>query len=110
MFERIFDLALKQYKKIKYAGETNTLGIAEFLRKEYEKTPGNLGLLFASGWVNINFADQLRGVSQLQEFLSQTRSLPEYEILRKEAEILTKNIKLNSAPASRTEISANDQK
>ena len=92
MWDKQFDLALKEYKKIQYAGETNTLDVAEFLYNEYEKTPENFGLLFASGWVNINFADQVRGILQLQEFLNKTKSLSEYKTLNKEAEIIINNI------------------
>lgn len=79
--DRKFESGLKQYKKIEYAGDTNIVDVIEFIEKEFEKTPNNLGLLFVAGWLNTQYADQVRGVAQLQDFLLKSDSQQEYNPL-----------------------------
>ena len=85
IYDRKFEQGLKQYKKIQHAGDTNIIDVIEFIEKEFEKTPHNLGLLFVAGWLNIQYADQVRGVIQLQEFLSKSNNNQEYNVLIAEA-------------------------
>lgn len=95
VYERKFELGLKQYKKIQYADDTNIVDVIEFIEREFEKTKDNLGLLFSTGWLNIKYADQVRGIAQLQDFLLKTNSNQEYNLLIVETQkiLLTLSIK-----------------
>lgn len=79
--EKKFESGLKQYKKIEYVGDTNIVDVIEFVEKEFENTSDNLGLLFVVGWLNMRYADQVRGVSQLQDFLLKSNGQQEYNPL-----------------------------
>lgn len=79
--DKKYELALKQYKKIEYVGDTNIIDVVEFLEKEFEKYPNNLGFLFAVGWLNFHYADQIRGINQLEEFLKQSCADSKYATL-----------------------------
>lgn len=69
--EERYEDALDEYKKIRINEEVNILEIIEFLEKELEKHPDNLGFLFASGWLNLKYADEEMGAEQLNNFLDQ---------------------------------------
>ncbi|MBI1975388.1 MAG: hypothetical protein HYS59_00065 [Candidatus Vogelbacteria bacterium] len=84
--EKKFESGLKQYKKIEYVGDTNIVDVIEFVEKEFEKTNNNFGLLFVTGWLNMRYADQVRGVSQLQDFLLRSNGQQEYNPLIVEAQ------------------------
>lgn len=84
IYDRKYEQGLKQYKKIQYVGDTNIVDVIEFLEKEFEKFEDNLGLLFVSGWINIQYADQVRGTAQLKTFLEKSKSDASYSILRDE--------------------------
>ncbi len=81
IYDRKYEQGLKQYKKIQYVGDTNIVDVIEFLEKEFEKFRDNLGLLFIAGWLNIQYADQVRGTTQLKLFLEKTASDPAYSVL-----------------------------
>ncbi|MCQ9206183.1 MAG: hypothetical protein NG737_07735 [Omnitrophica bacterium] len=86
IYDRKYEPGLKQYKKIKYVGDTNIVDVIEFLEKEFEKFKDNLGLLFVAGWLNIQYADQVRGTSQIKEFLERGGNDPIYAVLVAEAQ------------------------
>jgi len=86
IYDRKYEQGLKQYKKIKYVGDTNIIDVIEFIEKEFEKFKNNLGLLFIAGWLNIQYADQARGADQLRLFLEQAESDPSYAVLSVEAQ------------------------
>ncbi|MFA5172850.1 MAG: hypothetical protein WC435_00400 [Candidatus Paceibacterota bacterium] len=85
IYDRKYEQGLKQYKKIQYVGDTNIVDVIEFIEKEYEKFRDNLGLLFVAGWLNIQYADQVRGIVQIQEFITKTESDLTYIVLVTEA-------------------------
>jgi len=85
IYDRKFEQGLKQYKKIRYAGDTNIIDVIEFIEKEFEKMSDNLGLLFVAGWLNTQYADQVRGIAQLEKFLSKSNNNQEYNVLIAEA-------------------------
>ena len=85
IYDRKYEQGLKQYKKIQYAGDTNVVDVIEFIEKEYEKFGDNLGLLFVAGWLNIQYADQVRGTTQIQEFITKAGSDLAYTVLVTEA-------------------------
>lgn len=85
IYDRKYEQGLKQYKKIQYVGDTNIVDVIEFLEKEFEKFEDNFGLLFIAGWLNIQYADQVRGTAQLKLFLEKTTSDITYSILVEEA-------------------------
>ncbi len=95
-YDRKFEQGLRQYKKIKNETMTNIVDVVDFLEKEYEKSTGNFGLLFACGWLNTKFVDQLRGFTQLREFLSKSDGKSEYAILVDEAKKTLNSITINS--------------
>jgi len=81
IYDRKFESGLKQYKKIEYVGDTNIIEVIEFIEKEFEKASNNLGLLFVAGWLNAQYADQIRGLAQLEDFLLKSNSQQEYNPL-----------------------------
>ncbi|MFZ2970633.1 MAG: hypothetical protein WA063_05785 [Minisyncoccia bacterium] len=88
IYERKFESGLKQYKKIEYVGDTNIIDVVEFIEKEFETAPNNLGLLFVAGWLNIQHADQIRGLAQLRDFLLKSKNEQEYSPLIVEANLI----------------------
>jgi tetratricopeptide (TPR) repeat protein len=85
LHDRNYEQALKQYKRIQYVGDTNIIDVIEFLEQEYEKAKDNAGFLFAAGWLNLKFADQLRGREQLLEFVAKSTGDSSYSVLIEEA-------------------------
>lgn len=96
-YDRKFEQGLRRYKKIKDETATNVVDVVEFLEREYEKVPDNLGLLFASGWLNVKFVDQLRGIDKLKEFLSKSKGNGEYALLTEEAQKVLNSITIAQA-------------
>ncbi len=96
IYNRNYEQGLKQYKKIKYVGNTNVIDVIEFVAKEFEKFQDNLGLLFIAGWLNFNYADQIRGAAQLKEFIQKAESDQSYAILFTEAQRIITNPSLNN--------------
>lgn len=92
MYDRKYESALKEYKKIKYTGDTNILDVIEFIEKEFGKSRDNLGLLFIVAWLNIQYADQDIGAEQLQDFLRQAEHGTGYEALVSEAKRISREI------------------
>jgi tetratricopeptide (TPR) repeat protein len=95
IYDRKYEPGLKQYKKIQYTGDTNIVDVIEFLEKEFEKFEDNLGLLFVAGWLNIQYADQIRGNSQIKEFLERAGDYPIYAVLVAEAQKVLLTIETN---------------
>jgi len=91
IYDRKYEQGLKQYKKIQYAGDTNIVDVIEFLEKEFEKFEDNLGLLFVAGWLNIQYADQIRGTTQLEEFLERAGNSSIYTVLIAETQKVLSN-------------------
>jgi len=85
IINRNYEQALKQYKKIRYVGDTSIVDVIEFLESEFDKAKDNLGLLFIPGWLNIQYADQVRGVAQLEKFLKLANNDSIYSVLIAEA-------------------------
>lgn len=86
IYDKKFEQGIKEYKKVKYVGETNIIDVIEFIENESEKNKNNLGLLFISGWLDIEYVDKKRGVKKLKDFLLKSKGNKEYFILTKEAE------------------------
>ena len=89
---RRFDLGLREYKKVNYVGDTNIINVIEFLEKEFEKDLNNLGFLFITGWLNIQYGDQIRGSAQLKDFLLKSNNNVEYSILIEEVGKVLKEV------------------
>jgi len=86
IYDGNYEQGLRQYRKIKYAGDTNMIDVVRFVEDEFEKSAGNLGLLFTAGWLNFHYVDQIVGITQLQDFLTQAEENPIYKVLVKEVE------------------------
>lgn len=84
--DKKYEQGLEQYKRIEYVGNTNIVDVIEFLEKEFEKHRNNHGLLFVAGWLNVQYADQVRGTAQLKEFLELSGADPIYAVLVAEAQ------------------------
>jgi hypothetical protein len=87
-FLHIYDGEYKEglliYKKIKNAGGALILPLIDFIESEYDKKRSNLGLLFVIGWLNVQFADNIRGINILKIFCSLANE-NKYDCLIKEA-------------------------
>jgi hypothetical protein len=70
LYDRRYDEAWDQYKKIPALETLNVIEIICFIEREFEKMPDNLGLFFIAGWLNFNYGDHDRGKQQIQDFLN----------------------------------------
>ena len=91
VYDKNFEQGIKEYKKVKYVGETNIIDVIEFIEKEFEKNNTNFGLLFSSGWLDMEYGDKKRGSKKLKDFIEKSRNIEEYNILMEEIE---KNYKI----------------
>lgn len=83
--DKKFEAGFREYKKIKYVGNTNIVNVVDFIENEFEKNKNNLGFLFIAGWLNKLHVDQIRGIKLLEDFLSQAKDKDEYNYLVAEA-------------------------
>lgn len=86
IYDKKFEQGIKEYRKVRYVGETNIIDVIEFIENESEKNKNNLGLLFVSGWLDIEYVDKKRGVKKLKDFLLKSEGSKEYDVLIEEAE------------------------
>lgn len=84
MYDRKYEKALNQYRKISDTTGTNILDVITFNEGQFENNPQNPGFLFAAGLLNFRFADKIRGKLLLNDFYSTYNLNPEYKVLTAE--------------------------
>jgi tetratricopeptide (TPR) repeat protein len=74
-------------RKMRNWGDINLPDVVSFLDEEYNRDPKEHALLYGMAIVN-GLVDKSRGREDLRQFLRKTRRLPQFEPLRRRAEII----------------------